>query len=118
MVSVSSLDCKGNRIIATLAHGQIWEFTITSQYESVSEGPEVGSEISILSDSNDRDISTLKIAQNEKKQLVYKVHNQKVLDAHCSGVPPSERYLVFDVHTRFPIIATAANDGRLILRDY
>lgn len=56
--------------------------------------------------------------QNDKKQLVYKVHNQKVLDCHCSTMPPNERYLVFDVHTNFPIIATAANDGRLILRDY
>lgn len=43
MVCVNSLDCKGNRIIATLSHGQIWEFTITTHYESVLEGPEIGS---------------------------------------------------------------------------
>lgn len=55
---------------------------------------------------------------SDKKHLVYKVENYKIMDAHCSGMAPSERYLVFDVHSKYPIMVTAGNDGRLILKDY
>ena len=41
-----------------------------------------------------------------------------MLDAHCSGLGPQERYLSFDVHCSLPLLVTAGNDGRLIVRDY
>lgn len=64
------------------------------------------------------EISKLKQTQTDKKHLVYKVENHKLLDSHCSGSAPAERYLAFDVHPNFSILASAGNDGRLILRDY
>lgn len=31
---------------------------------------------------------------------------------------PHQRYLIFDVHQKYPLLVTAGNDGRLIIRDY
>lgn len=54
----------------------------------------------------------------ERTKLTFKVASRKLLDAHASGLPISERYLIFDVHPKLALLATAGNDGRLILIDY
>ena len=36
--------------------------------------------------------------ESNRKLLVHKIDTYKLLDAHCSGQNPEERYLAFDVH--------------------
>jgi hypothetical protein len=41
-----------------------------------------------------------------------------MIDAHCSNTPTSnQRYITFDVHQYYPIIASAANDSKLMFRN-
>jgi len=52
-------------------------------------------------------------------QVNYKSDLKKILDAHCiQSQSICKRYIVFDVHSSLPILASAGNDGRLIFRDY
>ena len=53
MVCVSSIDCKQNRVVAALAHGQIWEFVISALFERVNEGADLVSEVSLQSESDE-----------------------------------------------------------------
>ena len=62
MINVNSLDCKGNRVLACLSHGQIWEFTITSRLEKVDEEKEIASSASFDSSVSDIDFTKNKLS--------------------------------------------------------
>lgn len=52
-------------------------------------------------------------------QISFKADLKKIADAHCSQSQFAyKRYVVFDVHSSLPVVASAGNDGRLIFRDY
>ena len=55
---------------------------------------------------------------SEKKLLSYKVTTNKIINAHTANRTQGECYVCFDVHASLPLLATAGNDGRLIISDY
>jgi len=50
--------------------------------------------------------------------LSYKADQYKLVDAHTSSQTHNENYITFDVHYALPLLATAGNDGRLIILDF
>lgn len=52
-ICVRSLDCKGNLILIGFAHGQVWEYSVTTQLQKMAEGDVAVSELSIASEESE-----------------------------------------------------------------
>lgn len=117
--TVLSLDCKQNKILVSMAMGEIWEYEVVLSEDKIANSKDLGSSAHVESDDNE-DIAD-ESGNNSQHLLTQKRYcekRKKLLSAHSSQCPdPDKKYVVFDTHHHYPIFVSAATDARLIFRD-